>query len=110
TGGAERLWSMADARGLAGHAPQTGLRLAGDVAYGFDAFDGRGAMAPYAGMASSGFGRAWRAGVRWTLGPAMEFGFEATRAESAAPAAHGLLLRFSWRPGAAEGPRRGPAQ
>ncbi|MCY4502721.1 MAG: hypothetical protein OXE57_14285, partial [Alphaproteobacteria bacterium] len=110
TGGAERLWSMADARGLAGHAPHAGLRLAGDVAYGLDAFGGRGSMAPYVGMARSAFGRDWRAGVRWTLGPAMEFGFEATRAQSpAAGPSHGLLLRFSWRPGAGllDGLRRG---
>ena len=112
-GGAERLWSMTDARSLATGRYQTdaGMRLAGDVAYGFDAFGGKGAMAPFAGMASSGYGRDWRAGVRWTVGPAMEFGFEATRSESAlARASHGLLLRFAWRPGTGLAPMRGGAR
>ncbi|MCY4655537.1 MAG: hypothetical protein OXC80_01835, partial [Gammaproteobacteria bacterium] len=77
-----------------------GMRLSGDVAYGLDAFDGRGSIAPYLGIASSGFGQDWRAGVRWTVDQVMEFGFEATRAETAtSPASHGVLLRFSWRPG-----------
>ena len=101
-GGAERLWSMTDARSLAtgGYQTNAGMRLSGDVAYGLDAFDGRGSIAPYLGIASSGFGQDWRAGVRWTVDQVMEFGFEATRAETAtSPASHGVLLRFSWRPG-----------
>ncbi len=108
SGGAERLWSMTDARGLQGYAPDSGMRLMGDVAYGMDAFGGKGAVAPYAGAAMTGYGRDWRAGVRWTLGASTEFGFEATRTESGAePATHGLQLRFSWRPGIGFGPPLG---
>ena len=101
SGDAERLWSMADPRSLHGnrYGPDVGMRLTGNVAYGLDAFGGRGAMAPYAAASTTGFGRDWRAGVRWTLGAAARFGFEATRSESTArPTSNGLLLRFTWRP------------
>ena len=102
SGDAERLWSMADPRGLHGHrfGPDVGMRLTGSVAYGLDAFGGRGAMAPYAAASTTVFGRDWRAGVRWTLGAATRFGFEATRSESTVrTTSNGLRLRFMWRPG-----------
>ena len=103
-GGAERLWSMADARGLALGRTDAGMRLGADVSYGLDAFGGRGDAAPYVGMARSAFGADWRAGVRWTVGVATEFGFEATRQEFGDDAAvHGVRLRFAWRPGADPG-------
>ena len=98
TGGAERLWLMADARGLAGYAADAGMRLTTDVGYGLSAFRGRGAMTPYVGMASMGAGsRDWRAGVRWTRDATLEFGIEATRRETATEAAHGIEIRASLR-------------
>ena len=62
-------------------------------------------------MASSAWGRDYRAGVRWRYGPAVRFGFEATRRESGyEPATHGLELRFAWQPGGGGlGLRRGHA-
>ena len=99
TGSAGRLWSMADQHGMRRHGPDSAMRLIGDVAYGLDAFSGRGGVEPYVGVAMTDFGRDWRTGVRWTLGAATEFGFEATRSESTVrPASNALSLRFAWRP------------
>ena len=96
TGGAERLWSLGDARGLAGggYGMDGGMRLDADIGYGMGAFRGRGGMLPFAGLRLAGPDRAWRAGVKWTLGAKATFGFEATRRESpVAPPAHGIELR-----------------
>ena len=96
TGGAERLWSLGDARGLAGggYGMDGGTRLDADIGYGLSAFRGRGGMLPFTGLRLAGPGRAWRAGVKWTLGANATFGFEATRRESPlAPPAHGIELR-----------------
>ena len=99
TGGAERLWSLNNARGLApGYGPAARMRLNAGVAYGLPAFRGRGSMAPYAGMRVSGPGRDWRAGVRWRRSDAVSFGVEATRGEATgAPPAHRILLQASVR-------------
>ena len=103
-GASVRIDPGASGRGLALGRTDAGMRLGADVSYGLDAFGGRGAAAPYAGMARSAFGADWRAGVRWTVGAATEFGFEATRQEFGDEAAvHGVRLRFAWRPGADPG-------
>ncbi len=96
TGGAERLWSLGDARGLAGggYGMDGGMRLDAGIGYGMGAFRGRGGMLPFTGLRLAGPDRAWRAGVKWTLGANATFGFEATRRESPlAPPAHGIELR-----------------
>ena len=108
-GGAQRLWSVRDARGLAGHGFDTAMRLRAEVGYGLSAFRGRGAAMPFAGLSTTAFGRDWRAGARWTRGQALEMSLEAVRRESAgAEPEHGFEFRLSWRPGA-RGPARGAA-
>ena len=98
TGGAERLWSLRDARGLAGYAADGSMRLDADIGYGLAAFRGRGSMLPFVGLRLAGTGRDWRAGVRWTHGARVEFGFEAMRRESPLAAAeHSVELKASVR-------------
>ena len=113
TGGAERLWSMRDARGLAGRGFDPALRLRADVEYGLPAFAGKGVVAPFAGLSTMGARRDWRAGARWTRGAALVMSLEATRRESAgAPPAHGIEFGARWWLGgrqAAAGVRRTPA-
>ena len=80
TGGAERLWGLRDAGGLAGHDnfEPTG-RLDAEAGWGFGDFGGCGLMTPLAGLALSEEGnRTWRGGVRWSLGPDVVFGVEGT--------------------------------
>ena len=100
TGGAERLWSLADARGLArgGYAANAGMRLDADVGYGLAGFRGRGALLPFAGLRLTGPGRDWRTGLRWTLGEHTSLALEAMRRESAmAPPGHGVALKAALR-------------
>ena len=84
TGGADRLWSLQDARGLAtgGYGMDDGMRLDADVGWTFDWFRGKGAMRPFLGMRTAGPSRDWRAGVAWRRGQHLEFGFEASRRDS----------------------------
>ena len=101
TGGADRLWSLQDARGLAsgGYGMDEGMRLDADVGWTFDWFRGKGAMRPFLGMRTAGPSRDWRAGVAWHRGQHLEFGFEASRRDSPAqPPDHGIELRLEWRP------------
>ncbi len=106
TGGAERLWSVRDARGLAGHGFDAAMRLRADVGYGLSAFRGMGAATPFLGLSTAGpLGRDWRFGARWTRGAALRMSLEATRREAAGvPPAHGIQFGITWRPGA-----RGPS-
>ena len=101
SGGAERLWSLRDARQFAANdAFDPAGRLDAEAGYGFGAFAGRGLMTPYAGLALTETGaRAWRTGVRWTLGPGVAFGVEGTRGEPAGDDApeHGLAFRATLR-------------
>ena len=101
SGGADRLWSLRDARAFAANdAFDPAGRLDAEAGYGFGSFGGRGLMTPYAGLALSGTGaRAWRTGVRWTLGPGVAFGVEGTRSEPANDDApeHGLAFRATLR-------------
>ena len=100
-GGAERLWSLPDVRGL-GHrdAPEPSVRLDAEAGYGLPALATRGVATPYTGLALAPEGeRTWRSGLRWTLGPAASLGLEATRRESpaAGPPAHALTFRATLR-------------
>lgn len=77
------------------------MRLRAEVGYGLPAFRGKGAVTPFAGLSTTGFGRDWRAGALWRRGPALEMALEATRREAAGePPAHGMAFRLTWRPGA----------
>ena len=101
SGGAERLWSARDARGLAANdAFEPAGRLAAEAGYGFGAFRGRGLATPFAGLSLSGAGdRTWRTGGRWTLGPGIRFSVEGTRSEPAndSAAEHGVAFRATLR-------------
>ena len=105
-GGAERLWSVPDARGIAANdAFDSQGRLEAEAGYGLGAFGGAGVMTPYVGLGLSGAGdgagdRAWRTGVRWTVGPDIAFGLEGTRSEPAnddADADNGVRFRATVR-------------
>ena len=84
-GGAERLWSARDARGLAATDTfEPAGRLEAEAGYGLGAFGGHGVMTPFAGLSLSDAGnRTWRGGVRWTLGPTVAFGVEGALCEAA---------------------------
>ena len=98
SGGAERLWGLRDARGLAGNENfEPAGRLDSEAGYGLRAFGGRGLMTPFAGLSLSDAGeRTWRSGVRWTLGPDTAFGVEGTLREAANDneAEHGARFKF----------------
>ncbi len=98
SGNAERLWGLADARGLAGNDGfEPAGRLDAEAGWGFGAFGGRGLATPFAGLSLSDAGeRTWRSGVRWTLGPDTAFGVEGTLREAANDneAEHGVRFKF----------------
>ena len=100
----ERLWSMADAQGLAANGDfEAEARLSAELGYGLSAGGGAFTGTPYAGLGLSESGRDWRLG--WRLGSvrreALDFtlGLEGTRSESADDESpeHGLMLRGSLR-------------
>ena len=69
SGGAERLWSAGDARGLAPDgAAEPESRLEAELGYGFSVFDGRGVATPRAGWLRTGEDEALRLGQRLRLG------------------------------------------
>ena len=126
-GSTDRLWSLPDARGLAGDAEfEAESRLDAVVGYGFSVLGGRGVATPHAGWSRSGESEAWRIGQRlrlgrasewrvtgefadesrtyragygYRLGGALDLSVEASRRESAsdAGAEHGVLLRAGMR-------------
>ena len=77
---ADRVWT-GGAAGLAGEADLPGASLDAEVAYGLDAL--RGLLTSYTGVALSENGETWRAGARWTLGPAVTLSLEAILIEPA---------------------------
>ena len=98
SGNAERLWGLADARGLAANDSfEPAGRLDAEAGWGFGAFGGRGLATPFAGLSLSDAGeRTWRTGVRWTLGPDTAFGVEGSLREAANDneAEHGVRFKF----------------
>ena len=69
SGGADRLWSLRDARAFAANdAFDPAGHLDAEAGYGLGAFGGRGLMMPYAGLALFGDGRA-RVAHRRSLDP-----------------------------------------
>ena len=70
SGGAERLWSAADARGLgrADDASEPGGRLDAEVSYGFTVLGGRAVATPHAAWSRSKESETLRLGQRLKLG------------------------------------------
>ena len=76
-GGAERLWGLGDARGLAPEAEvQAGSRLEAELGYGFAVLGDRGVATPYAGLSRSETGETFKLGQRLRLGRASEWRVE----------------------------------
>ena len=76
-GGAERLWGLGDARGLAPEAQaQAGSRLEAGLGYGFAVLGDRGVATPYAGLSRSETGETFKLGQRLRLGRASEWRVE----------------------------------
>ena len=125
-GGAERLWSLGDARGLAANdAADPGSRLEAELGYGLSVLGGRAVATPWAGMTRSGGsetlrlgqrlskgasewslesafgdeGRIFSAGYAYRLGDALSLSLEASRREAANDDApeHGVMLRVGAR-------------
>ena len=95
--GVDRLWSLADAQGLAANDDlDPAGRLDAEAGYGLGGPDGLGTVTPYAGLALSGAGeRTWRVGARWQVAPSISLNLEGMRGEPANDdgPAHGLMLR-----------------
>ena len=102
SGDAERLWSVADPRGLApGGEFEAGRGFEAELGYGLGLGRAPRVVTPYAGVS---FGeaseRAWRIGARWAVVPGVALGLEATRRDAAADdgeAANALMLRGALR-------------
>ena len=100
----QRLWSMADARGLGTRDEgfEAEMVLNAEVGYGLGVAGSRFTGTPYAGLGLSGSSRDYRLGWRLTAPAADSFALdlEGTRSESAdggEPPAHGLMLRGALR-------------
>ena len=95
--GVDRLWSLADAQGLAGESAfEATHRLEAEAGYGLGGPDGLGTVTPYTGLALSDTGeRTWRLGARWQVAPSISLNLEGTRGEPANDdgPVHGLMLR-----------------
>ena len=95
--GVQQLWED-DATGPTPYDPPTG-RLDAEVAYGFAAFGGRGALTPYGAVSLEGAdARGYRMGGRMALGPSATMSLEAERREDpAGPPRHTVGMRSSAR-------------
>ena len=100
--GVDRLWSLADTRGL---APERGFaagrRLEAEVGYGLGPDAAPGLLTPYAGVSlRDGGGRAWRTGWRWQFAPGASLSLEGVREEApfaGIGARHAVMLRGTLR-------------
>ncbi len=108
SGGADRLWSALDARGLAPEGTfEAGHRLAGEIGYGLSLFGDRWTGTPGLGLGLARGARDYRLG--WRLAPAgrgdpgFELSLDATRNEAAnasgagTQVGHGVMLRAGIR-------------
>ena len=98
--GTGRLWSSADARGLAPDGRfEAARRLDAEIGYGVGGPRGLGTVTPWAGRRVAGGGeRSWRAGVRWRVAPEASLDLEGARSESAGTdPEHEVTLRWSLR-------------
>ena len=94
-GGAERLWSLRDARGLAPDAEAPGgSHLEAELGYGFAVLGDRGVATPYAGLSRSETGETLRLGQSLRLG-ASQWKVESAfgEAEHTYTAGYGYRLR-----------------
>ena len=73
------------------------MRLRAEAGYGFEAFRGRGAVAPFVGLTSGASSRDLRAGVFWSRGEMLRFGIEAMQRESQEGLDRSVLLRATAR-------------
>ena len=102
SGDTERLWSLGDARSLAGDAQiGAGSRLEAEVGYGWRLpITTRGTLTPYTGLSFSDRGtRAWRLGARLMMTRDVSFGLEGTRREHADDASDQAVVlhgRLHW--------------
>ena len=103
SGGAQRLWSAADARALApGGAFEAARRLEAELGYGFAMGSGSYTGTPTLGLGLTGASREVRVG--WRLAEARSAGLvfgldvEGVRREGAGgEAGHGLVAGFGWK-------------
>ena len=103
SGGAQRLWSAADARALApGGAFEAARRLEAELGYGFAMGSGSYTGTPTLGLGLTGASREVRVG--WRLAEARRSGLvfgldvEGVRREGAGgEAGHGLVAGFGWK-------------
>ena len=81
--GMDRLWSLANARDIAGNDEfEAGRRLEAEVGFGLGLGGARRVVTPYAGLSlADGGNRAYRTGALWTLGPRAALRLEAARVE-----------------------------
>ena len=95
SGGAERLWSAADARGLgrADDASEPGGRLDAEVGYGFTVLGGRAVTTPHAAWSRSKGSETLRLGQRLKLGGS-QWHLESEVAEDARTLRAGYGLRL----------------
>ena len=101
SGGAERLWSARDARGLVRTGDfEPGSRLDAELGYGLGAPHGLGLVTPYAGLTlSDGAYRTLRTGVRWNATPSATVSLAASREGQGSGEAptNALMLRAATR-------------
>ncbi len=95
--GVQRLWE--DHQADSSRSDLSARRLELELAYGFRAFRGRGALTPYTRFGlSRGNGRVYRLGTRVNLGPSAVLRLEAARQErSAQDDIHAIILQAALR-------------
>ena len=104
SGGAERLWSARDARGLSGYGFDTAMRLRRRWATGSPHSRARGPWRRSPPCPRRVPGRELRAGALRARGPALQMSLAGTRREAAGERpAHGVGFRLTWRASAREG-------
>ena len=95
--GVQRLWEDREANPT--RSDLSARRLEVELAYGFRAFRGRGALTPYTRFnLSRGDGRVYRLGTRINIGPSAILSLEAARQErSGGDDIHAILLQAALR-------------
>ena len=94
------VWSLAPSTTLPGESEfDAEARVEAELGYGFGLRQAPGVLTPYAGLSvGAAGGRAWRAGTRWQVAPALALGLEATtQATTDGDADNTLMLRVQAR-------------
>ena len=100
SGGVERLWSRAAARGFpAAEGSAAGGRVDAELGYGLGAPQGSGTITPYAGVSlADEAGRILRLGTRWAVAPQVTLAIETSRHDGlGVHPSHALALRAAAR-------------